>query len=142
MKTLAVLSLFSLCLVVPSVADEITFTSEEIDQWLYQFKTTYKDKKAGNPDGRKELGQMVLVDAARVSGRASQQAGTLRAEAVCLARTLGNQPANVLTPTRLAREARAVANRRGLKIRPVGRPYLVALFGEGAQEILHKKSTL
>lgn len=50
MKTFAVLSLFSLCLVVPSVADEITFTSEEIDQWLYQFKTTYKDKKAPEED--------------------------------------------------------------------------------------------
>ncbi|MFB3065034.1 MAG: hypothetical protein ACE10D_00840, partial [Planctomycetota bacterium] len=50
MKTFAVLSLFSLCLVVPSVADEITFTVEEVDQWLYQFKTTYKDKKAPEED--------------------------------------------------------------------------------------------
>ncbi len=50
MKTLALLSLFSLCFAVPAPADEITFTIEEVDQWLYQFKTTYKDKKAPEED--------------------------------------------------------------------------------------------
>lgn len=121
-KQMAGLNLDSAAVVVPDkgkatfARDFAEIISEGFLLGAYKFET-YKDKKPGNRDGRKELGQMVLVDAARVSGRASQQTGTLRAEAVCLARTLGNQPANVLTPTRLAREARAVANRRGLKIR-------------------------
>jgi leucyl aminopeptidase len=34
---------------------------------------------------------------------------------VCFARTLGNHPGNVLTPTRLAEEARALARRRKLR---------------------------
>ncbi len=50
MKTLALLSLFSLCLVMPATADEITFTVEEVNEWLYQFKTLYKDKKAPEED--------------------------------------------------------------------------------------------
>ena len=128
-KQMAGLNLDSAAVVVPDkgkatfARDFAEIISEGFLLGAYKFET-YKDKKPGNRDERKELGQMVLVDAARVSGRASQQTGTLRAEAVCLARTLGNQPANVLTPTQLAREARAVAKRRGLKIRVLERAEL------------------
>lgn len=45
------------------------------------------------------------------------ETGRCVADAVCLARDLGNQPGNVATPTWLAGQARRIADEHGLKLR-------------------------
>ena len=94
----------------------------------------YKQREPNNGKGAKgkdkpkaELKQVTLYDPARRTGVRSMQMGVLRGEAVCLARTLGNQPANAMTPTDLAREAQALAKRRGLKIQVLERAALERL---------------
>ncbi|HUJ73523.1 MAG TPA: leucyl aminopeptidase, partial [bacterium] len=78
----------------------------------YTFEA-YRDTRS--QDARKRLRSVLLYDAVKVSSARSVARGATRGEAVCLARDLGNQPPNVMTPARLAAEARAIARRRGLR---------------------------
>jgi leucyl aminopeptidase len=73
------------------------------------------------------LAALTLYDPARRTGAASVRSGVQRGEAVCLARDLGNQPANALTPTQLAAEAQALARRRRLKLTVLERAELERL---------------
>ena len=91
----------------------------------YRF-TTYKAKEA-DEKSRQRLQRVTVFDPDKVSQRESMQEGVVRAEAMCLARTLGNQPANTMTPTQLAKEAAAVAKRRGLKFKALERKQLEAM---------------
>ncbi|MCH8841891.1 MAG: leucyl aminopeptidase [SAR324 cluster bacterium] len=77
--------------------------------------TTYKEKKKGkDKEEERELKRVTLFDPRKITTRDAVAKGVTRGEAVCLARTLGNHPANVMTPTRLAEEARAISKKRGL----------------------------
>ncbi|MBI3993781.1 MAG: leucyl aminopeptidase [Candidatus Lambdaproteobacteria bacterium] len=91
----------------------------------YRFNT-YK-AKAEDEKSRQHLQRITLFDPQQVSSRAAMQQGMVRAEAMCLARTLGNQPANAMTPTQLAKEAATVAKRRGLKFKALERKQLEAM---------------
>ena len=82
----------------------------------YKFEP-YKQNEDDKKSKRKKLSKVTLLDAGKASSAKSVRRGVTRGEAICLARTLGNQPANVMTPLQLAAEARKVAKRRGLKIR-------------------------
>ncbi|MDH4247774.1 MAG: leucyl aminopeptidase [Deltaproteobacteria bacterium] len=72
-------------------------------------------------DKRETLMEMVLYDPRRKSSAGAMGLGVTRAEAVALARSLGNTPANVMTPDRMAQEAAALAKRHKLKHRVLGR---------------------
>ncbi len=75
----------------------------------------------------KELKQLTVYDPGRLTSARSVQQGVLRGEAVCLARDLGNQPANAMTPTQLAAEATRLARRHRLKLRVLERAELERL---------------
>ena len=91
----------------------------------YKF-TPYKNN--GKPkDGRKEVKKITVFDPDKVGAKGSIAAGQARADAMCLARDLGNQPANAMTPTELARQATAVARRHKLKIQVMDRKRLEQL---------------
>jgi leucyl aminopeptidase len=85
----------------------------------------YKALPSGPP--RKRLARIEVFDPARLASAGSVAAGVIRGNAVRLARDLGNQPANAMTPARLADEARALARRRGLKVRVLERSELERL---------------
>jgi leucyl aminopeptidase len=79
---------------------------------------TFKPYKAAPEEerDRTELEQVHLYDPLGLSSADAAGRGIARGEAVCFARTLGNHPGNVMTPSRLAQEARELASRRGLKV--------------------------
>lgn len=67
----------------------------------------------------KEAERLLLVvrrGASRAAIERSIQRGTIIGHAVNLARTLGNEPSNVLTPTQLAERAVAAGTEAGLKV--------------------------
>ena len=97
---------------------------------LYRFKN-YLTK---NEDGSKELDEILIVE--RDSGELGElskgvQRGRLMAEAAILARDMVNEPANVLTPTRMAEIATQVADEEGLSIKVLDRKHMEEL-GMGA----------
>ena len=91
----------------------------------YAFEA-YKRPAAEERD-RPRLERVTLYDPARATGAASVKVGVARGAAICLARDLGNQPSNAMTPAALARHARAIARRRGLKCQVLGRGELKRL---------------
>ena len=86
----------------------------------YTFNS-YKEKRADAETPKAELKHLTLYDPAGGSSAESMHLGVLRGEAVNLARNLGNQPPNAMTPTQLAVEARDLAKRRGLKVKVLER---------------------
>jgi leucyl aminopeptidase len=97
---------------------------------LYQF-TAYRTEKR---DEIKEVDQITLVD--RTEGKIAEVAGGSRtgqilAEATNFVRDLCNHPSNVVTPSRLAEEARAIAKEFGLTCRVIERDEAESL-GMGA----------
>ena len=97
---------------------------------LYRFKN-YLTK---NEDGSKELDEILIVE--RDSGELGElekgvQRGRLMAEAAILARDMVNEPANVLTPTRMTEIATQVADEEGLSIKVLDRKHMEEL-GMGA----------
>jgi leucyl aminopeptidase len=87
----------------------------------------FKEKGGGDGKPKAELKQLTLFDPAAASSARSMELGVLRGEAVCLARELGNQPANAMTPTLLAQAAQSLARRRGLKSKVLERAQLERL---------------
>ncbi|MDP6043512.1 MAG: leucyl aminopeptidase [Dehalococcoidales bacterium] len=81
---------------------------------LYTFHKhiTRKENKPG------EIKQLVIVSSDRVKPRLEKgsQKGRILAEATNLARDMVNEPANYMTPTRLAETATKLARSHGLKI--------------------------
>ncbi|MCZ6533299.1 MAG: leucyl aminopeptidase [SAR324 cluster bacterium] len=77
----------------------------------------YKTQEDNGKKPRKSLARVALLDPDGITSAKSVRQGAVRGDAVNLARTLGNQPPNYMTPTQLAKEARQVARKRGLKLR-------------------------
>ncbi len=82
----------------------------------YQF-TAYR---TGDNDGGKDIGQMTLLTPHK--GHVRQLAegtrrGTAAAEAAVFVRDLCNHPSNVMTPTRIAAEAKAIAKNENLTLK-------------------------
>jgi leucyl aminopeptidase len=97
---------------------------------LYRFKN-YLTK---NEDGAGELDELLIVE--QESGKLGElekgvEQGRLMAECAILARDMVNEPANVMTPTRMADIARQVADEEGLEIKVLDREHMEEL-GMGA----------
>lgn len=76
--------------------------------------------------------QLIEFDSAKIQDiERGAHIGQTVAEGVCLARTLANQPANVLTPTALAEHAQRIAAECGLQCRVLDRDEMAEL-GMGA----------
>ncbi len=89
---------------------------------LYRFTRYKKDAE----DAR-EIAVLTLIERDREKLRAMAVAarrGRIVAEATNVARDLGNEPGNALTPTELGRRARDLARRTGLRCRLLGPPEL------------------
>jgi len=100
--------------------------AEGVTLGAYTFES-YKAKKPTGKDAKAELARVTLFDPARATSNAAVTRGATRGDAVCLARNLGNEPANAMTPADLAAAARAIAKRRGLKVRVLERAQLERL---------------
>lgn len=87
------------------------------------------------------LQELILHDPQALADSDSWQQGGQRAQGICLARDFGNTPGNVLTPARLAEEARRIAQTQKLDfellqedaLRKIGLRMLVAV-GQGSRE--------
>jgi leucyl aminopeptidase len=88
----------------------------EMAQADYRFRRYKSVEHAGRPSRRADA--IVLPPPGLPSRGLEEEAreAELLAEAVCWARDLGNTPANDLGPSELAREARAMARREGLRL--------------------------
>jgi leucyl aminopeptidase len=83
-------------------------------------ETTYRYesiKKAAKPAAKKKLAQVTVAAAVNAKTRAALARGIALGEGSNLARQLGNLPANVCTPTYLAKQATLLAREQGLKIK-------------------------
>jgi leucyl aminopeptidase len=97
-------------------------------------------KSSENGDLPKSV-RVKLVDPEKLTDSKSVKAGALRAEATNLARSLGNTPPNVLSPSELAKRAEAMSKRQKLKfrvldeseMRKLGMHMLLGV-GQGAEE--------
>jgi leucyl aminopeptidase len=72
----------------------------------------------------RDLERLVLLGRAQAQRLEAEQAirqGVIVGNAVNVARTLGNEPANVLTPARLAEQAQAIGSRTGLDVQVLER---------------------
>ena len=74
----------------------------------------YKEKPAKSKNDKAELKHLVIQDPAKAASKQAVEKGRVRGEAICLARDLGNTPGNDLTPTELAKRAKALAKENGL----------------------------
>lgn len=75
-------------------------------------------------DYKSDKGEETILDSVTLINGASRQGvhrGSSIAKAVCSARDLAAHPSNVVTPSRLASEARKVAREYGMKCRVIGR---------------------
>jgi leucyl aminopeptidase len=96
---------------------------------LYRF-----DKYKSNEDTKREIKELTVVesDAGKVKALEDGVAeGKILAEAVNLCRDMVNEPANYMTPTRMAELALEVARESHLEIKVLDRPQLAEL-GMGA----------
>jgi leucyl aminopeptidase len=97
---------------------------------LYRFK----DYLTKNEDSAGEVDELLIVesDSKKIGDlEKGVQQGRLLAEAAILARDMVNEPANVLTPTRMAEVAQKVAQEEGLEINILDREDMEEL-GMGA----------
>ena len=84
----------------------------------YRFEA-YRTRKA---DRKKRLHRLTILefDRSRIAAcRRGARRGVAIAEATCLARDLANHPGNTVTPSYLARTARSLARRHGLRCRVI-----------------------
>ena len=98
---------------------------------LYRFRR-YKSKS--EDDEQRELEEMQVVERDKDKVAALQLGlarGQVLAETTNVARDMGNEPANVLSPTEMAERARQVAKEAGLEFQVLDRPQMIEL-GMGA----------
>ena len=92
---------------------------------LYRF-----DKYKSNQDDRSEVKSLTIVEFDAGKAQALEEGvaeGSLTAEAVNLCRDMANEPANFMTPTRMAEIALEVANETGVDIEVLERPRMEEL---------------
>ena len=80
----------------------------------------YTELKTLPPDEKKELKTVTLVTTSARDAAAAKigvRKGLIVAEAVCWARDMVNKPANRLTPTMMAQQAKAAAGKAGFRCR-------------------------
>ncbi|MBL0140533.1 MAG: leucyl aminopeptidase [Betaproteobacteria bacterium] len=106
-----------------------------IMEGMYRFDRMKSKPEENKPEENKRALGKVVLHLARRSDVAAGEAAAHRAYAiaggVCLARDLGNLPANVCTPAYLATEAQALAKLHGLNCEVLGEKELEKL-GMGA----------
>jgi leucyl aminopeptidase len=110
-------------LVLPGVApveEEVRAAAEGALLGAYRFDR-YRSEKAKNHRPVKTLRLLLPKGAALEPARAALALATEISEAVCWARDLVNEPAGVMTPKRLAEEAKEMAKRAGLQFQSLGR---------------------
>ncbi|MBI3744779.1 MAG: leucyl aminopeptidase, partial [Chloroflexi bacterium] len=83
----------------------------------------YTYRRSGKTQDDGEVQELVIVEGSRdkkaaveAGAEAGAEAGRIIAEAVCLARDMANTPANLMTPTDMAKVAQKVAVDAGLKV--------------------------
>ncbi len=89
-----------------------TALAEGIVLGAYQFKT-YKTKKTDNAP---KAVTITFYDPKKIIGQKAIESGQLRGESANFARTLGNTPANDLTPTMMAQHAQEIAKEHNLTL--------------------------
>jgi leucyl aminopeptidase len=89
-------------------------------------------ERGGQAAGKPRLETITILGRGREPAlRAAVERGRILAEAANFARDLGNEPANVLTPTELGNRARTAAEQAGLECEVLGRERLAEM-GMGA----------
>ena len=83
---------------------------------LYRFREYRKDEKDSEGEVR-SLQLIVEENKALGESRRGAREGRIIGESVCYVRDLNNRPANLATPDYLARQARSIARKYGLKYR-------------------------
>ena len=86
-----------------------------LQETLYRFEQLKSKKKEASPALRK-LVFAVPIDADLAPAEKALEQGLAIAEGISLARTLGNLPGNICTPTYLAQTAKAIAKEHALKL--------------------------
>jgi leucyl aminopeptidase len=99
-------------------------TGEALAEGLLLGAYTFAAYKQRQDDDKQHLRRITVFDPERVVTAAGVKHGGLRARSAILARDLGNHPANAMTPTRLAEEARRIARRHRLGLRVLERAQL------------------
>ena len=121
-KTARAISAKSLAFVVPAAFDDergVQFLAEGVALGRYRFDRYLSSEDSKRPD---TLDAVTVVSSAKKEGsftRAIRRAEIVAA-AVARARDWVNEPAGTLTPTRLAAEAEAMAQTRGLETKILG----------------------
>ncbi len=88
---------------------------------LYRFKTYLTKNAEDNAKDLDEL-QVVEMDRDKVAGLEDGiRRGRIIAEAAMIARDMVNEPANVMTPTRMSEAARQVSEEHGLELKVIDR---------------------
>ena len=96
---------------------------------LYRF-----DKYKSSDGDRRDIRELTIVEFDAAKARALEQGvaeGTIIGDAVNLCRDMANEPANFMTPTRMAEEALEVARESDLELEVLDRPQMAEL-GMGA----------
>lgn len=101
--------------------------AEALAEGLLLGAYVFEPYKRRSDSATQRLERVTVFDPERAGSAKGVAAGRLRAEAVCLARDLGNHPANAMTPTRLAAESKRIARRHGLTVRVLERAQLERL---------------
>ncbi len=112
----------------PEVAAQATVEGTILG--LYRFMV-YKTDRKDEPPEISEMTVLVENDRQVRPARSGAERGRIIAEAVNLSRDLGNQPSNILTPTRLAQIAQEIAAEAGLTCEVLEREQMERL-GMGA----------
>lgn len=92
----------------------------------YRFETM-KSKREGTPPALKQLALAYASASERGSAQRGITQGVALGRGMNLAKDLGNLPGNVCTPTYLAREAKALAAKHGMKVNVLDRPQMEKL---------------
>ena len=101
-----------------SAGDLVETVAEGACLGAYEFKQ-YKQAPAAKEKPSAELKQVTLYEPSGKGGNKAADVGQMRAGAVRRARDLGDQPANAMTPSQLAAEAKTIAKKHGLRLKVI-----------------------
>ncbi len=96
---------------IERVAQSIT---ESLVLSQYKFGKYYSDKSKNKKLLLEEIDYVVDKAGEKKLSEKGKEYGAIVADAMCVTRDLGNEPANVMTPDQVAKEAQAMAKKEGL----------------------------